>query len=226
MNTTIGGLGRDCIIPGFAVRPGAVAAFGQVGEAILLWQIIHTINGRRHNACYASETELGHLLCRSRGAARRRLDGLRAVPGLLLEVKRPPITRSRLPTVFRWATDPFAVDWYYTISNYRLPELAEQFGLDGDWLMGATKHLAQHSTKSKVLADEIKPDLFKSMPSESVQDGEGKGKESEARQLKPGRGAVRPRRPRQNRGALKKKANEEERRRGRGAGLGEGQRAC
>ena len=149
-------------------------ALRSVGEAMLLWQIIASINGARCTACFASEDELADLLPRSRGALRRRLESLLSVPGLLLEVKGPQRKVSRRPFVFRWATDPFAVGhWYYCITNYRLPEIAEQFGLSGDWLLGATKQAAQHCTASKALADRIKPDLVKSNPSESVQYGGG-----------------------------------------------------
>ena len=109
-------------------------------------------------------------------------------------MKRPRATRDRLPTVFRWATDPFAVDyWYYCITNRRLDELAEQFSLDGDWLLGATKHAAKHCTASKALADKTKLDLFKSIPSVSVQYGRGKGEERAAKELKAARTPRRPR---------------------------------
>ena len=192
--SSIGALGGDCTIPGWAVRPGAVTALRPVGEAMLLWQIIASINGARCAACFASEDALANLLPRSRGTLRRRLESLRAVPGLLLEVKRPRAMPDRLPTVFRWATDPLAVGkWYYCITNYRLPALAEEFGLDGDWLLGATKHAAKHCTVSKALAEKIKLDLFKSIPSVSVQYGEGKGEERATKALKAARGPRRPR---------------------------------
>ena len=45
-------------------------------------QIIASINGARCTACFASEDEIAHLLCRSRGTLRRRLESLRTVPGL------------------------------------------------------------------------------------------------------------------------------------------------
>ena len=188
------------------MRPGAVSALRPVGEAMLLWQIIASSNGSRCTSCFASEEQLASLICRSRGALRRRLDSLRQVPGLLLEVKRPRRI-IRVPTVFRWATDPFAVGhWYYCITHHRLPALAEEFGLDGDWLLGATKHAAGHCIASKVLADRIKPDLFKPPMSVSGQYGEGKGGSSGATTLKPAGAGMRPRRPRKKneRGVRKK----------------------
>ena len=163
---------------------------------MLLWQIIASINGSRCTACYASEEALADLLPRSRGALRNRLDRLRQVPGLLLEVKRPR-TVVRAPIVFRWATDPFAVGhWYPCITLYRLPELAEEYGLSGDWLLRATKHAAEHCTVSRKLADRIKPELFVSPLSVSGQYGEGKGRGSTATALKPANAAMRPRKPR------------------------------
>ena len=184
--SSIGALGRDCTIPGWAVRPGAVSALRPVGEAMYLWQVIASMHGSRCNACFASEGELAYLLCRSRGALRHRLESLRKVPGLLLEVKRPRTTLGRLPTVFRWATDPFAVGhWYCCITHHRLPELAEQFGLSSDWLLGAKEHAAEHCTASKELASRIKPDLFKSPLSVSGPYGGGKGRVYAAATFKP-----------------------------------------
>ena len=38
--TSIGALGGDCTIPGWAVRPGAVSALRPAGEGMLLWQMV------------------------------------------------------------------------------------------------------------------------------------------------------------------------------------------
>ena len=59
---SIGALGGDCTLPGWSLRPGAVPALEPVGEAMLLWQIIASINGNRCTACFASEDELARLL--------------------------------------------------------------------------------------------------------------------------------------------------------------------
>lgn len=209
--SSIGGLGRDCTLPGWSVRPGAVPALRPAGEALFLWHIIASINGSGCTACFASEDELARLLCRSRGTLRRRLESLRAVPGLLFEVKRPPVTRDRLPTVFRWATDPFAVGyWYHCITRHRIPGLAEDFGilgLDSRWLLEATRHASHHATASKNLACEILPKLLESTTSVVVQDGEGVVKGSAGKQLKPSGYRQKPKRPRakQNRARGSKK---------------------
>lgn len=225
--SSIGALGRDCTLPGWAVRPGAVLALRPVGEAMLLWQIIHSINGTRCTPCFASESGLADLLGRSRGALRRRLDSLRGVPGLLLEVKMPRAMPSRLPPVFRWATDPFAVGyWYFCITDYRLPRIAQQFGLSRGWLLRATRDVDFHSMAAKELAAQIKPELFKSIPSVLVQDGGGVGKggeEKAPKRFKHTEGTTRPKRPRSKRKAGARVARNE--RRGRGAGSGVGQRA-
>ncbi len=120
-------------IPCWAVRPGAIDVLNHLGESMFLWATIRSINGIPYHPCFASETTLGKTIDRSRETIRSRLADLRSVPGLLFEVKRPRGSATRIPTVFRWATDPFAHDVrYLLISRTRLPEIARQYGLGGD----------------------------------------------------------------------------------------------
>ena len=80
----------------------------------------------------------------------------------------------RIPTVFRWATDPFAHDvWDDVISRKRLPEIARQYGLGGDWLLGATKRLSRHAARAHELGDRIKVDLLTEPGPGSRQYGRG-----------------------------------------------------
>ncbi len=100
----------DVTIPCWAVRPGSIDALSRLGESMVLWTTIWSINGTSCRPCFASETTLGKTICRSRETIRGRLADLRLVPGLLFEVTRPRGPEIRIPTVFRWATDPFAHD--------------------------------------------------------------------------------------------------------------------
>ena len=166
--------GGDVTIPCWAVRPGAINALSRVGESMFLWTTIWSINGTPCRPCFASETTLANTICRTRETVRRRLADLRSVSGLLFEVKRPRGSALRIPTVFRWATDPFAHDaWDQLISRTRLPEIAEQYSLDGDWLLDATKRLDQHAARAHLLGERIKVDLFGDPGPESRQYGRG-----------------------------------------------------
>ncbi len=161
-------------IPCWTVRPGSIDALSHLGESMFLWTTICSINGTPYRPCFASEATLAETICRSRETVRSRLADLRSVPGLLFEVTRPRGPEMRLPTVFRWATDPFAHDvWYLLISRTRLPEIAEQYGLDGDWLLGATEQLSRHAARAYELGDRIKVDLLTEPGPESRQYGRG-----------------------------------------------------
>ncbi len=105
-------------IPCWAVRPGSIEALCQLGESMFLWAMIRSINGNPYHPCFASETTLGKTIYRSRETIRGRLADLRSVHGLLFEVTRPRGPEMRIPTVFRWATDPFARGvWEHLISS-------------------------------------------------------------------------------------------------------------
>jgi len=153
--------GGDLTIPCWAVRPGSIGALSHLGESMFLWTTIGSINGALCRPCFASETTLAETIYRSRETIRGRLADLRSVPGLLFEVTRPRGSSMRIPTVFRWATDPFAHDvWDDVISRKRLPEIARQYGLGGDWLLDATEQLSRHAARAHDPGERIKPDLL------------------------------------------------------------------
>ncbi len=157
----LGSPGGDLTIPCWIVRPGAIEVLSHLGESLFLWATIRSSNGIPYRPCFASETTLGKTIYRSRETIRSRLADLRSVPGLLFEITRPRGRDMRLPTVFRWATDPLAHDvWDHVISRKRLPEIARQYGLGGDWLLGATKRLSRHAARAYELGERIKVDLL------------------------------------------------------------------
>ena len=159
--SALGSPGGDLTIPCWAVRPGAIDVLSHLGESMFLWTTIWSINGIPYRPCFASETTLGKTICRSRETIRGRLADLRSVPGLLFEITRPRGPEIRIPTVFRWATDPFAhAAWDHVISRKRLPEIARQYSLGGDWLLGVTEQLARHAARAYELGDRIKVDLL------------------------------------------------------------------
>ena len=161
-------------IPCWAVRPGAIDVLSHLGESMFLWATIRSMNGIPYHPCFTSETTLGKTIYRSRETIRNRLADLRSVPGLLFEVKRPRGSSMRIPTVFRWATDPFARGvWDHLISRRRLPAIARQYGLGGDWLLDATKALSRHAARAHELGELIKVDLLTDPGPESRQYGRG-----------------------------------------------------
>ena len=171
---TLGSPGGDLTIPCWVVRPGAIDVLSHLGESMFLWATIRSINGIPYHPCFASEATLGKTIDRSRETIRSRLVDLRSVPGLLFEVTRPRGPEIRIPTVFRWATDPFALNvWEHFISRKRLPEIARQYGLGGDWLLAETKRLSRHAARAHVLGDRIKVDLLTDPGPESRQYGRG-----------------------------------------------------
>ncbi len=196
----LGSPGGDLTIPCWVVRPGSIDALSHLGESMFLWATIWSINGTPYRPCFASETTLAKTIGRSRETVRSRMAGLRSVPGLLFEVKRPRGSAMRIPTVFRWATDPFAHDvWYLLISRKRLPEIAEQYGLGGDWLLDATEQLARHASFAHELGERIKVDLLTEPGPGSRQYGRGAVGEGGSRLRK----RTKPIRPRQRRGSKK-----------------------
>ena len=161
-------------IPCWAVRPGAIVVLSHLGESMFLWATIRSINGNPYHPCFASATTLAKTICCCRGTVSSRLVDLRSVPGLLFEVTRPRGSNVRIPTVFRWATDPFARDvWEHLISRKRLPEIARQYGLSGDWLLDATKALSRHVARAHELGELIKVDLLTDPGPGSRQYGRG-----------------------------------------------------
>lgn len=167
--------GGEFMVPTWAVRPGSVEALKIIGKAMPLWTTIRAVNGTPYRPCFASDTTLAETIYCSRGTLRARMKDLRSVPGLLLEVQRPR-DGIRIPTIHRWATDPFAVQvWWKLIAGVRLPEMAEEYGLDGDWLLEATKHLSRHAALAQDLGERIKPDLLGTPGSGFVQYGGGSG---------------------------------------------------
>lgn len=167
--------GGDLTIPCWVARPGAIGALRDVGDSMFIWTTISSINGTPYRPCFASETTLAETICRSRGALRARLADLRSVPGLLFEVKRPRRSATRIPTVCRWATDPLAHDcWYLLISRTRLPAIAEEYALGGDWLLRETEQLARHAARAYELGERIKIDLLTDPGPGSIQDGGGR----------------------------------------------------
>ena len=166
--------GGDLTIPCYVVRPGSIEALSDLGESMFMWATIQSINGNGYKPCFASDATLGQTIARSRETVRSRIADLRSVPGLLFEVRRPRGGSVRIPTVFRWATDPFARNvWNHLISRVRLPEIAEQYGLGGDWLLNTTKHLSIHAARAQELGDRIKVDLLTAPGPESRQYGRG-----------------------------------------------------
>ena len=96
-----------------------------------LWLAIRSVNGQEMQPCIASEASLAALLgSRTRGVARRRLDMLRSVPGLLLEIERGRSSGARMRPTARWATDPARSSyWFQVIAKNRLPAMAKKDGL-------------------------------------------------------------------------------------------------
>jgi hypothetical protein len=171
----LAGLGGEFMVPTWAVRPGSVEELRIIGRAMPLWTTIRSVNGTPYRPCFASETTLAETICCSRGTLRERMKDLRSVPGLLLEVQRPR-DGIRIPTIHRWATDPFAVQvWRKLIAGVWLPEMAKEYGLGGDWLLGATKRLSRHAVRAQDLGEQIKVDLLTDPCTEFVQYGGGRG---------------------------------------------------
>lgn len=166
--------GGDLTIPCWTARPGSIEAFQHLGGAMPVWILIRSINGTPNAPCFASDATLARTLLCSRGTIRNRMAGLRSVPGLLLEVRRPRLRGSRLPTVLRWATDPFAKDsWYRQLAFAQLPRIASHFGLSGEWLLEATMLLSKHATLAHDLGQRIKLDLLSPPSTEIGQYGVG-----------------------------------------------------
>ena len=174
--TALGSHGGDVTVPCWALRPGGMECLSGIASAMPLWTLIRSINGDRQRPCLASETTLADSLGTSRHSVRRRLESLRCVRGLLLEIRRPR-DGQRIPPLIRWATDPLALQvWWTLIHKVRINELAEQYGLGSEWMLKATRTLGRHGHFSKILAAQMRVELLSPPSSRTAQYGEGVGR--------------------------------------------------
>ena len=118
-----------------------------------LWLLIKSINGQEYKSCFASEGSLAETIGISRPTARRRLSLLRDQPGLLLELSRPRRGTKRIPTSVRFALEPAQADyWAGIIIAYRIPDIAEQSGLDSGWVAHSISAVNNQARAAKSLA--------------------------------------------------------------------------
>ena len=162
----------------WSLRPGSVASLRPAARGMQLWNLIRSSNGQEMSACYVEELELARALDFStRTPIRRRLVCLRSVPGLLLEVPlgRAPQSKTIRPWL-RWATDPARRSyWENVIARYRLPQCAEKFGLDSEWMRCALGMLDHHAEAAAILGDQIIAEALDQPCRASIQDAGGSG---------------------------------------------------
>ena len=76
----------------------------------------------------------------------------------------------------RWATDPARRGyWQNTIARYRLPQCAEKFGLDAEWMQSALDMLDRHAEAAAILADQIIAEALDQPCLTRIQDAGGSG---------------------------------------------------
>ena len=142
--------------PCWAIRPGTVSELGSATKAISLWLTIYSINIPAEVPCYCEEATLGSTLGVDRSTVRRRLQLLRQVPGLLLELDRGRNSETgHFHSVLRWATDPLLIWHTAPRIESRLPLIAAQHALDGDWLEQSYMSLSKHVRNAKGLARRV-----------------------------------------------------------------------
>lgn len=171
--------------PLWSLRPGAVETVAASAGGMPLWLAIRSINGQEMQPCIASEASLAALIgSRTRGVARRRLDMLRSVPGLLLEIERGRSSGARMRPIARWATDPARSSyWFQVIVRNRLPAMATSAGLGAKWYEDAEKQVRAHARLANGLQERLVAELGFPCPS-GIQYAVGDGMQTPPIRLK------------------------------------------
>jgi hypothetical protein len=206
-------------IPIWAIRPGSVSCLRLASSGMVVWLLIRSSNGEEMTPCYWSElvmaVALGYV---TRTPLRTRLEKLRTVPGLMLEI---PLGRKRgsvtlLPSV-RFATDPARQSYWFPTVTRRLRQVASEFGLGRPWVEDAQERLRKHASASNALLEALKEECFdadrlaSSSGLSGVQDAGGGGRGGGSKSLK----AVSVKRPRRKRRRRNKKGSRIEMRTGK-----------
>jgi hypothetical protein len=161
-------------LPCWSLRPGGVQLLQGAENAMPIWGLIQSINGLGCRPCEASESTLGETLAISRSTVRHRLEALRGIGNgaLLLEIRRPRRSGIRIPPIYRWAVNPFEIKRFVkVVCRSHLPRIAEEYGLDGDWLWEANNQVGAHFPKARIFAEMLGDDLLSEPCINPIQNG-------------------------------------------------------
>ena len=161
-------------LPCWSLRPGGVQLLQGAENAMPIWGLLRSINGLGCRPCEASESTLGETLAISRSTVRHRLEALRGIGNgaLLLELKRPRRYGVRIPTIYRWAVNPFEIKRFVKIvCRSHLPRIAEERGLGRDWLSEANNQVDKHFAKARIFAEMLRDDLLSEPCINPIQNG-------------------------------------------------------
>ena len=179
-------LAGDLYVPFWLVRPGGVEALSRIPRGLRLWMVIRSSNGGRLRPCTMSRGSLGATLDVSVPTVTRALQELRMI-GLLLELPFPVDRHSgkHVPPA-RFAVDPMR--WWGARErdqiDVRVPELAEERGLDSRWVRRAFRRINSHGLMVASIARSISRDVEIVSPriiSDPLWMGDGKGGGQQAR---------------------------------------------
>ena len=161
-------------IPCWVLRPGGVELLARATGAMPLWCLLHSMNGLGFRPSEASESTLAETLGVSRSTLRHRLEALRQIGNgaLLLELRRPRRSGVRIPPIYRWAVNPFAIKRFVkVVCRSHLPRIAEEHGLGTDWLWEANNQVGKHFPKARIFAEMLRDELLSEPCINSIQNG-------------------------------------------------------
>lgn len=151
--------------PCWSLRPGGVEALQKLAPALGLWLLIRSSNGKRLKPCLASRGTLAATLQVSERKLGSLLASLRARPGLLLEIRRPPDRASgRRRPPLRFAVDPLRWWRERPLIEGQLPGLAEAAGLSARWLRAAGRVVERFDVPCRRMAHEISAEVYPQGP--------------------------------------------------------------
>ena len=161
-------------IPCWVLRPGGVKLLAEAAKAMPLWCLLRSMNGLGFKPSEASEDTLAKTLDVSRSTVRRRLKELRGVGNgaLLLELRRPRRSGVRIPSIYRWAVNPFEIKRFVkVVCGSHLPRIAEEHGLGTDWLWEANNQIGAHFPKALICAENLNDELLSKPCIRTTQNG-------------------------------------------------------
>ena len=161
-------------IPCWALRPGGVQILRGAENAMPVWCLLYSMNGVGFRPSEASEGTLADTLGVSRSTLRHRLEALRQIGNgaLLLELRRPRRSGVRIPPIYRWAVNPFAIKRFVkVVCRSHLPRIAEEHGLGRNWLWEANNQVGKHFPKARIFAEMLGDELLSEPCVNSIQNG-------------------------------------------------------
>ena len=161
-------------IPCWALRPGGVQILCGAENTMPAWCLLHSMNGVGFRPSEASEGTLADTLGVSRSTLRYRLKALRRIGNgaLLLELRRPRRSGVRIPPIYRWAVNPFAINRFVkVVCRSHLPRIAEEHRLGTNWLWEANDQVGKHFPKARIFAEMLRDELLSEPCINSIQNG-------------------------------------------------------